>query len=456
MQEIVLKTLLTNENYARQVVSHLKEEFFEGKMRTLYRAYSEFYIENNVVPTVDVMEHLITQMPKVRKEEFSELSEFIHNAYDNPVDDRVTKYLVEKTESWGLERSVYNAILNGISEFENPDKNFGKVYTELRDAVAYGFNNSLGLSYMSDIDERYRLYTDTEAKKSFGLKFMDDNTDGGYENGTLNVVVGGSGSGKSIFLTNIAATAMLRGENVIYFTLEMAEKKIAARIDAKLLSIPVWEVTKQSKNEFESAMTKIKRKTTGDLIIKQYPPNGASSIDFRGFIDELKLKKNFTPDLIIVDYIGITADARGGKGENTYLQQKHVAEDLRAIGIDYDIPVFSGAQLNRGGYDNSSVSLSNISDSMAIAHTADAMFSLYSNEELEESNQAIITFLKNRYGPVDVSGPVGLNKGYMNFYDIESKSYNVDHSSTGNKTKELVYSQRTTEKSDKASGFKFG
>lgn len=452
MQEIIIKTLLTNDTYARAVIPHLKEEFFEGQMRTLYRTYSAFYTENNVVPTEDVMVYLLKEAPKIRKEEFAELEEFVKDSYSKPVDARVTEYLVERTEKWGLERSVYNAILNGISEFENPDKNFAKVYSELRDAVSYGFNTSLGLSYLNDIEERYSLYTDKAAKKSFGLKFLDDNTDGGYENGTINVVVGGSGSGKSIFLTNIAATSLIRGENVVYITLELSEKKIAERIDAKLLSIPVWEVTKQTKEDFTTSMKKIAKKTKGDLIIKQYPTSAASVLDFRSFLDELKLKKDFTPDVIIVDYIGICADARG-RGENTYIQQKHITEDLRALGIDYNVPVWSGAQINRAGYENSNVGMSNISDSMGVAHTGDLILSLYSNPELEEGNQVLVSLLKNRYGPVDISGPLGLNKSYMSFYDIESSKPSFDSSQSGRTVPQLSYSQKTA---DKAAGFKFG
>jgi replicative DNA helicase len=259
-------------------------------------------------------------------------------------------------------------------------------------------------------------------------------------------------------LVNVAAAAMLRGENVLYITMEMAEKKIAERVDAKILSIPVWAVTKKTKEEYVGLVSRIQSKTTGELIVKQYPTSSASVLDFRNLLEELRLKRGFNVDLLIVDYLGICADARGSGKDNTYIKLKNISEDLRGLAIEYQIPVFSAAQLNRGGYGNSSAGMDNMADSMSLNHTADWICSIYRNEELIESNKAVLTVLKNRYGPNDVSVVVGADFERMSFFNIENQSY--DNSQTGRntqamstRTEELV--SRSGAKKD-TSGFKFG
>jgi replicative DNA helicase len=310
------------------------------------------------------------------------------------------------------------------------------------------------MSYINDAESRFDQYSNRETKYPFGLKFLDDNTSGGSEKGTLTLFVAGAGGGKSIALVNVAAHQMLLGKNVLYITLEMAEAKISERIDAKLLGIPIWQVPKQAKQEYLTRIGKIQQKTIGDIVIRQFPTSAASVLDFRHLIHELKLKQDWEPDILIVDYLGICADARTGKADNTYTKLKHISEDIRGLAIEMKIPAFSAAQVNRSGYGNSSVDMSNLAESMALAHTADAIISIYQNEELEEGNQALLMFLKNRFGANDISGVVGLNKEYMSFYDVDAAKPDFDNSQTG-KIKELVpaFSERTKEK---ASGLKFG
>jgi hypothetical protein len=456
MQDIIIKGLLTNQDFTRSVMSHLNTEFFEGKYRRLFEGLQGFFVENNIVPSEDVALHIVDTLPKLKKEDVSDLREFVEKAYTKPIDDRVVPYLVEKTEKWGLERSVYNAIVYGIGQLEESDKNFGEVYDRIRSAVAYSFNDSIGMTYFGDAEERYAQYKDIASKRSFGLKALDDLTDGGYEAGTLNMFSAGTGGGKSIALVNVAVAALLRGESVLYITLEMAEKKIYERVDAKLLNVPVWQVKKMKHDEYIPMVQRLQSQTTGEMIVKQYPTSSASALDFRNLIDELRLKKGFVPDLVVIDYLGICADARGSGKDNTYVAQKHIAEDLRAIGIDYQIAVFSAVQLNRSGLNNSDAQISNIAESMAVAHTADSLFSIYQSEELAETNQALISVLKNRYGPNDASAVVGLNKEYMSFYNIDG-AHSYDNSQTGkNTTKVEELTGGSSRLKKDVSGFKFG
>jgi replicative DNA helicase len=457
-QKLILKSILTNQDYARSVLSHLDATMFEGAESRFFTAVKDFFVENAILPNEDVALHLITEIPKAKKEEVEHLQTLVHDSYEKPLDPRVVPYLIEQTEKWGLEKSVYNAIVFGIGELEQSNQNFGEVYNRIRAAVSYAFSNSIGQSYFGDAEARWEQYNDRANKFSFGLDELDKNSDGGYEKGTLNIFAAASNGGKSIALVNVAAAAMLRGENVLYITMEMAEKKIAERVDAKILSIPVWAVTKKTKEEYVGMVSRIQSKTTGELIVKQYPTSSASVLDFRNLLEELRLKRGFNVDLLIVDYLGICADARGSGKDNTYIKLKNISEDLRGLAIEYQIPVFSAAQLNRGGYGNSSAGMDNMADSMSLNHTADWICSIYRNEELIESNKAVLTVLKNRYGPNDVSVVVGADFERMSFFNIENQSY--DNSQTGRntqamstRTEELV--SRSGAKKD-TSGFKFG
>lgn len=429
-QKLILKSLL-NEDYRREVFHHLKDDFFEGSEKHMFRIFRDLYIKYSVVPDRAVIKNELTKtkLPSAIK---SEVDELIDNVYDEPINPTNIQYSIEETEKWGLVRSVYNAMVEGIGEFEKEQPDFNSIYTNIRDAITFRFDSSDGHFYIKDAQERYESYQVREEKIPFGLSFEDNNTDGGFEKKSLMIVMAESGGGKSIRLSDIAAKALQRGKNTLYISMELSEKKIGVRIDANLMDKEVWKVPRLDKSVFDSEIEVIRKKGMGDIVIKQYPTSAASALDFRHLIDELKLKQNWVPDIVIVDYLGITAPAKPVHGANSYTEMKHVAEDLRALAIDYDVPVWSAVQVNRSAYGSSNVGLESTAESMAIVHTADFMEVIISVPELEEMEQAILKIVKNRFGPVDVAGVVGLSKARMKLYDVQSS---FDISQTGGQSK---------------------
>lgn len=428
-QKLVLKSLY-HDDYRREVFHHLKEEFFEGSEKHMFRLFSDLFIKYSVPPDRAVIKNELSKvkMPTAIREDVAAL---IDEVFDNPVSSSSIPYAIEETEKWGLVRSVYTAMIKGIGEFEKPNPDFNSIYTNIREAITYRFDLSEGHFYVKDAEQRYESYQIREEKIPFGLSFEDNNTDGGFEKKSLMIVMAESGGGKSIRLSDIAAKALLRGLNTLYISMELSEKKIAVRIDANLMDKEVWKVPKLKKDEFVSEIDIIRRKGMGDIVIKQYPTSAASTLDFRHLIDELKLKQGWVPDIVIVDYLGITAPAKPASNQNSYAQMKAVSEDLRAMAIDYDIPVWSAVQVNRGAYGSSNVGLENTAESMAIVHTADFIEAIISIPELEEMEHALMKIIKNRFGPVDVAGVVGLSKARMKLFDVQS-SFDVSQTGSGN------------------------
>lgn len=431
-QKLVLKSLF-QEDYRREAFHHLKEEFFEGGEKHVFNLFSDLYIKYSIVPDRAVIKNELSKvkLPSAIKEDVSAL---IDEIYDEPISESNIEYAIKETEKWGLVRSVYNAMIKGIGEFEKPNPDFNSIYTNIRDAITYRFDLSDGHFYLKDAQQRFESYQVREEKIPFGLSFEDDNTDGGFEKKSLMVVMAESGGGKSIRLSDIAAKALLRGLNTLYISMELSEKKIGVRIDANLMDKDVWKVPKLKEDEFTSSIEFIKRKGMGDIVIKQYPTSAASALDFRHLMDELKLKHNWVPHIVIVDYMGITAPAKPHNNINSYTQMKMVAEDLRAMAIDYDVPVWSAVQVNRGAYGSSNVGLENTAESMAIVHTADFIEAIISIPELEEMDQVLLKIIKNRFGPVDVAGVVGLSKARMKLFDVNS-TFDVSQTGSNNKPK---------------------
>jgi replicative DNA helicase len=421
-QKIVLKSLFL-EDYRRECFHHLSEEFFEGGEKQFFSVFSNLYLKYSVVPDRDVMKNEIgkTKLPQSIRDNITAL---IDEVYDNPISQSNLEYAIKETEKWGLVRSVYNAMVNGIGEFEKTNPDFNSIYTSIRNAITYRFDMDEGHAYLADADQRYESYQIRDEKIPFGLSFEDSNTDGGFEKRSLMIVMAESGGGKSIRLADIAAKSLARGLNTLYISMELSEKKVGVRLDANLMDKEVWKVPKITKDSFESEIDILRSKTRGDIIIKQYPTSSASALDFRHLIDELALKKNWIPDIVVVDYLGIVAPARPSSNSNSYSQMKMVAEDLRALAVDYDVPVWSAVQVNRSAYGSSNIGMENTAESMAIVHTADFIEAIISPPELEECDQIIMKIIKNRFGPVDVSGVVGLSKSRMKLFDVDS-TYNV-------------------------------
>lgn len=455
MEDIVLKSLF-NKEYSKEVFSFLRSDFFEGVDKTIFNIYANVLTKYGKIPNKDVYEIELNKV-NLSEDARKEVNEKLDDIFAVPVEVDNLKYLVDKTEEWGLQRSVHNAIVTGITEFEKDKPDFSGTYNELRQAIGYSFDRNIGLTYISDAEKRFELYQEVNAKHTTGIGFLDSQTDGGTEDGTLNIVIGESGSGKSIDLCHKAATHIALGKNVLYVSLEMAEKNIHKRIDANLMNLPIWEIGKMTKDNFMKRTEVIRKSVQGELVVKQYPPRSITALNIRHLIEELKLKKGFMPDVICVDYLGIIGSSLAPRGANSYVTLQFAAEELRALAIEYNLPLFTGGQVNRSGYGNSAMGMDNIADSMGIVHTADLIYGIMVTEELEENNQALCTILKNRFGPVGVSDIVGLDKPRMKFYDCVS---NHDSSGSTSKNAEKKLNQppekdKKDKKIDK-SNFSFG
>ena len=339
-------------------------------------------------------------------------------------------WLVDTTEKFCKDKAVYNAIVDGIKIIEGKDRNrdAGAIPSILTDALAVGFDNRVGHDYMLDSDSRFDFYHKVEEKIPFDLEFFNKITKGGLPPKTLNIALAGTGVGKSLFMCHMAANCLSQGKNVLYITLEMAEERIAERIDANLMNISIEDLYDLPKQMFDDKITEIKKKTTGKLIIKEYPTASAHSAHFRGLIKELAIKKTFKPDIIFIDYLNICASSRfkGATNVNSYMYIKSIAEELRGLAVETNLPIMSATQTNRTGYVSTDVGLEDTSESFGLPATADLMFALISNEELDGLNQIAIKQLKNRYNDPTVNKRfvVGIDRAKMQLYDVKMSEQN--------------------------------
>ena len=344
-------------------------------------------------------------------------------------DEQVSeKWLLDNTEKFCKDKAVYNAILSSIKIIDGQDKNHNQeaIPHILSEALAVSFDNHVGHDYILDADERFEFYHKVEEKLSFDLDLFNKITKGGLSKKTLNIVLAGTGVGKSLFMCHLAASTLLQGKNVLYITLEMAEERIAERIDANLMNVTMDELKVIDKKAFDNRLQRIVNKTQGKLVIKEYPTASAHSGHFRALLEELKMKKDFKPDLIVIDYLNICSSARlrVGANVNSYTYIKSIAEELRGLAVEYEVPIVSATQTTRGGYDNSDISLTDTSESFGLPATVDFMFALISTEELEELNQLMVKQLKNRYNDPSLYKRfiIGVDRSKMKLYDVEESA----------------------------------
>jgi len=337
------------------------------------------------------------------------------------------EWLVDTTEKFCKDKAIYNAIVEGISIIDGKDKNRGAdaIPSILTDALAVSFDNAVGHDYFDDADKRFDFYHRVEERVPFDLEFFNTITKGGLPNKTLNIALAGTGVGKSLFMCHMAASCISQGKNVLYITLEMAEERIAERIDANLMNVSMEDLHDLPKNMFEDKITKLMKKTEGKLIIKEYPTASAHSAHFRGLIKELAIKKSFKPDIIFIDYLNICASSRlkGAANVNSYTYIKSIAEELRGLAVESDVPIMSATQTTRSGFTSSDLGLEDTSESFGLPATADFMFALISNEEMEALNQIAVKQLKNRYNDPTVNKRfiLGIDRSKMRLYDVENK-----------------------------------
>ena len=423
---LILRNLLYNEEYLRKVIPFLKSEYFEDeKQKIVYQEIASFAEQYNQLTTKEVLCIEIEKRKDITDSMFKDITDFIGELHDSPVD---LEWTLNTTEKWCRDRAIYLALIESISLADGKDDSKGRdaIPSILSDALAVSFDNHVGHDYLTDYEERYESYHRKEDKIPFDLEFFDKVTKGGLPNKTLNIALAGTGVGKSLFMCHFASSALLQGKNVLYITLEMAEEKIAERIDANLLNVNIQDITDLPKVMYEDKVTGVSKKTQGSLIIKEYPTAAAHSGHFKGLLNELALKKSFRPDIIFIDYLNICASSRykAGSNVNSYSYIKAIAEELRGLAVEANLPIVSATQTTRSGFASSDVDLTDTSESFGLPATADLMFALISTEELEELNQIMVKQLKNRYNDPTIHKRfvIGIDRAKMRLYDCEQKA----------------------------------
>ena len=423
---LILRNLLHNEEYLRKVVPFLKSEYFEDeKQKIVYQEIASFVEEYNELTTKEVLCIEIEKRKDITDSMFKDITSLIDELDNSPAD---LQWLLDTTEKWCRDRAIYLALIESISLADGKDDTKGRdaIPSILSDALAVSFDNHVGHDYLIDYEERYESYHRKEDKIPFDLEFFDKVTKGGLPNKTLNIALAGTGVGKSLFMCHFASSVLLQGKNVLYITMEMAEEKIAERIDANLLNINMQDITDLPKQMFESKVNDISKKTQGTLIIKEYPTAAAHSGHFKSLLNELALKKSFRPDIIFIDYLNICASSRyrAASNVNSYSYIKAIAEELRGLAVEANLPIVSATQTTRSGFASSDVDLTDTSESFGLPATADLMFALISTEELETLNQILVKQLKNRYNDPTIHKRfvVGIDRAKMRLYDCEQKA----------------------------------
>jgi replicative DNA helicase len=453
---LILRNLLNNEDYVRKVIPFIKSEYFEDyNQKIVFEEILNFVSEYNQLATKEVLCIEIEKRTDINEQTFKEIIQVISCLEDIPVEPG---WLIDTTEKWCRDRAIYLALMESIHIADGNDekKNRDSIPSILSDALAVSFDNHVGHDYLQDYEQRYESYHKKEDKIEFDLEYFNKITKGGLPNKTLNIALAGTGVGKSLFMCHVASSVLLQGRNVLYITLEMAEERIAERIDANLLNVPIQDIVELPKNIFETKVNNLAKKTQGTLIIKEYPTASAHSGHFKSLLNELALKKSFKPDIIFIDYLNICASSRykGNSNINSYTFVKAIAEELRGLAVEFSVPIVSATQTTRSGYGSSDVELTDTSESFGLPATADLMFALISTEELEGLGQILVKQLKNRYASTDKYRRfvLGIDRSKMRLYDCEQSAQD-DILKSGN---EEEYEYRDESKPKKTfEGFKF-
>mgnify|MGYP001498330690 FL=1 len=426
IETTILRNLVCEEEFSRKVIPFIEPDYFENKTeKVIFQEISQFIVKYDSAITIEALNIEIENRTDLTETEIKESRETTRTFDDAPVD---TQWLIESTEKWCRDRAIYLALMESIHIADGNDekKNRDAIPTILSDALAVSFDNHIGHDYLQDYEERYESYHRKESRIQFDLEHFNKITKGGLPNKTLNIALAGTGVGKSLFMCHHAASVLLEGKNVLYITLEMAEEKIAERIDANLLNVNIQDITDLPKPMFDKKVNSIAKKTQGTLIIKEYPTASAHSGHFKSLLNELALKKSFKPDIIFIDYLNICASSRYAKtaNVNSYSYIKAIAEELRGLAVEANLPIVSATQTTRSGYGSSDVDLTDTSESFGLPATADLMFALISTEELEGLNQIMVKQLKNRYNDPTVFKRfvVGVDRAKMRLYDCEQKA----------------------------------
>jgi len=407
----------------RKVLPFIKPDYFQGVYKTLFKESGKYVGKYNRLPTRETLQ-IELQESNLQPEMFTMAMDLVPQLFsEEPIDD---EWLLDATEKWCQDRAIYNAIMESISIIDGKHDTLTKnaLPELLQKALGVAFDTNVGHDYVENAEQRYEFYHTEEDRIPFDLELFNTITKGGVPNKTLNIALAGTGVGKSLFMCHVAASSLVAGQNVLYITMEMAEERIAERIDANLLNVPIDQLDKMSKDMFTTKVADLARKTAGRLIVKEYPTGSAHSGHFRALLNELKLKKQFEPDVIFIDYLNICASSRMkgmGGAINSYTYIKAIAEELRGLAVEFDVPIFSATQTTRSGYSNSDVGLEDTSESFGLPATADLMFALISTEELEQMGQIMVKQLKNRYNDPTHKKRfvIGIDRAKMRLYDVD-------------------------------------
>jgi replicative DNA helicase len=423
---LILRNLLHNEEYLRKVLPFIKPDYFEDiNQKIVFEEIVSFVQEYNKLATKEILCIEVENRKDITDTSFKEIVHLIDNLEDVAVE---FNWIVDTTEKWCRDRAIYLALMESIHIADGKDekKNRDSIPSILSDALAVSFDTHVGHDYLEDYEQRYESYHKKEEKIEFDLEFFNKITKGGLPNKTLNIALAGTGVGKSLFMCHVAASVLLQGRNVLYITLEMAEERIAERVDANLLNVPIQEISELPRQIFENKVTNLAKKTQGTLIIKEYPTASAHSGHFKSLLNELALKKSFRPDIIFIDYLNICASSRyrGNLSVNSYSYIKAIAEELRGLAVEFNVPIVSATQTTRSGYGSSDVELTDTSESFGLPATADLMFALISTEDLEGLGQILVKQLKNRYNDPTIHKRfvVGIDRAKMRLYDCEQSA----------------------------------
>ena len=457
IEKTIISSLLTNESYSRKVIPYIKEEYFSNlEDKVLFDIIYKFIDSYNQVPTKEVLLIELDNRKDLTDDDYRKITGKIQDLEPSDVDNA---WLVDTTEKWCRDRAIYLALLESVQIADGKDskQHPDAIPSILQKALSVSFDQHIGHDYIDDFQERYEYYHRTEDKIPFDLELFNKITKGGLPNKTLNVALAGTGVGKSLFMCHVASSALLQGRNVLYITLEMAEEKIAERIDANLLNVPVQQLQDLPHSMYESKLEKLSKKTKGKLIIKEYPTASAHAGHFKSLLNELSLKKSFRPDIIFIDYLNICSSSRyKGSLVNSYTYVKAIAEELRGLAVEHNVPIVSATQTTRTGYSSTDVDITDTSESFGLPATADFMFALISTEDLEQLNQILVKQLKNRYNdPTSFKRfVIGIDRSRMRLYDVEENAQK-DLISKSSKDEEYDFEAAAKQTSDKFSKFKF-
>ena len=430
IERTTLSELIANEDYARKVLPHMRGDYFSDRSeRIVFEEIQKFVEKYNSLPNKTSIEIEIDSRRDLNEQDVKAVIDVVKSLEKD--EDANLEWLVETTEKFCKDKAVYNAIVEGIQIIDGKDKNrnVDAIPSILTDALSVGFDNSVGHDYLLDAQSRFEFYHTIEEKIPFDLDFFNRITKGGLPPKTLNIALAGTGVGKSLFMCHVAANCLSQGRNVLYITLEMAEERIAERIDANLMNISMEDLHDLPKQMFDNQIEKIIKSTSGTLIVKEYPTASANSAHFRGLIKELAIKKSFKPDIIFIDYLNICASSRfkGATNVNSYMYIKSVAEELRGLAVETNLPIMSATQTTRSGFVSTDIGLEDTSESFGLPATADFMFALISNEELDELNQIAVKQLKNRYNDPTTNKRfvIGIDRAKMRLFDVSMDQQNI-------------------------------